>query len=135
MSAGGPPGPSPEQMAQMQAAMAAEAQKRGMTPQQFQAQQRAQLEAEAKAAGMTLEQYINKLRQEAFLNHQRQMQAQAQAQQETGQEEEGTQVPIQNTGTPNPQAVALANWLRSQDLKARTCILNGQRKDMFKGLS
>ncbi|CAN8102590.1 unnamed protein product [Discula destructiva] len=35
-------------------------------------------------------------------------------------------------GPPNPVAIALANFLRSQDLKTRTCILNGERKDMFK---
>ena len=159
MSAPPPPqqGPTPQQMQQMQAAMAAEAAKRGMTPQQFQAQQRAQLETEAKAAGMSMEQYINKLKAEAFANHQRQVQAQ-QAQQQaaaaqggqsaeaSGQQVQGQaqgqrpqqhaqHVPIQNTGTPNPQAVALAKWLRTQDLKTRTCILNGQRKDMFKGTS
>lgn len=36
-------------------------------------------------------------------------------------------------GPPNPVAIALANFLRSQDLKTRTCILNGERKDMFRG--
>jgi translocation protein SEC62 len=36
-------------------------------------------------------------------------------------------------GPPNPAAIAVANFLKSQDLKPRTCILNGQRKDMFKG--
>ena len=124
----GAAGPTPEQMQQMQAAIAAEAQKRGITVEEFQAQQKAALEAEAQQHGMSLEQYINKLRKEAFENHQKQMQAQAQ------QQQQGQQVPIQNTGTPDPKAVALANWLRSQDLKVRTCILNGQRKDMFRGM-
>jgi hypothetical protein len=32
-----------------------------------------------------------------------------------------------------PEAVAVAKFLRSQDLKTRVCILDGQRKDMFKG--
>ncbi|RMD40488.1 hypothetical protein DV735_g4642, partial [Chaetothyriales sp. CBS 134920] len=31
-----------------------------------------------------------------------------------------------------PEALALAKFLRSQNLKTRTCIFNGQRKDMFK---
>ncbi|MCJ1378700.1 Translocation protein S62 [Xylographa soralifera] len=130
--------PSPQQIAAMQQAMAAEAQKRGMTPQQFQAAQRAQLEADAKKAGLTFEQYINQLKQQAYQNHQRQQQL-AQQQVATGQQspatpgppQQGQQVPI-NPGTPDPRAVAVAKWLRSQDLKARACILNGQRKDMFK---
>ena len=137
--------PSPQQIAAMQQAMATEAQKRGMTPQQFQAAQRAQLEADAKKAGLTFEQYINQLKQQAYQNHQRQQQlAQqqlAQQQAAAGQQspttpgppQQGQQVPI-NPGTPDPRAVAVAKWLRSQDLKARTCILNGQRKDMFKGM-
>ncbi|MCJ1390952.1 Translocation protein S62 [Xylographa bjoerkii] len=129
--------PSPQQIAAMQQAMAAEAQKRGLTPQQFQAAQRAQLEADAKKAGLTFEQYINQLKQQAYQNHQRQQQLaqQAAAGQQSpttpGPPQQGQQVPI-NPGAPDPRAVALAKWLRSQDLKARTCILNGQRKDMFR---
>jgi translocation protein SEC62 len=38
-------------------------------------------------------------------------------------------------GPPNPVAIAMANFLRGQDLKLRTCILNGDRKDMFRGVS
>ncbi|MCJ1370475.1 Translocation protein S62 [Loxospora ochrophaea] len=132
MAAPPPPGqqPTPQQMAAMQQQIAAEAQKRGMTPQQFQQQQRQQLEADAKKAGMTFEQYINQLKQQAFENHQRQL---AQQQQGQGQPQQvpGQQVPI-NPGPPDPKALALAKWLRSQDLKPRTCILNGQRKDMFR---
>ncbi|MCJ1402098.1 Translocation protein S62 [Xylographa trunciseda] len=132
--------PSQQQIVAMQQAMAAEAFKRGMTPQQFQAAQRAQLEADAKKAGLTFEQYINQLKQQAYQNHQRQQQL-AQQQAASGQQspttpgppQQGQQVPI-NPGTPDPRAVALAKWLRSQDLKARTCILNGQRKDMFRGI-
>lgn len=36
-------------------------------------------------------------------------------------------------GPPNPKALAVANFLKGQELKPRTCILNGERKDMFKG--
>jgi translocation protein SEC62 len=32
-----------------------------------------------------------------------------------------------------PEALAVAKFLRGQDLKTRTCIFNGERKDMFKG--
>ena len=44
----------------------------------------------------------------------------------------GTAQPI-TPGPPNPAALAVATFLKNQDLKMRTCILNGQRKDMFKG--
>lgn len=123
----------------MQQQFMQEAQKRGMTPQQFQAWQRQQIENDAKKAGMSFEQYIEKLKRDAFEQHQKQQQlAQQQAmQQQSGQPSvpqgggQGQQVPIQ-PGAPDPKALALAKWLRSQDLKPRTCILNGQRKDMFR---
>ncbi len=133
---------SPQQIAAMQAQIAQEAQKRGMTPQQFQVWQRQQIEADAKKAGMTVEQYINNLKQQAIANHQRQQQmAQQMAQQQAAaqqsgqpqaQGQAGQQVPI-TPGPPDPKSIAVAKWLRGQDLKSRTCILNGQRKDMFKG--
>ena len=114
-----------------------------MTPQQLQAQQRREIEEAARREGVTFEQYITKLKQQAFENHQRQQQMAAQqaaAQQAQGgqsqppqvQGQQGQQVPIQ-PGAPDPKAQALAKWLRGQDLKSRTCILNGQRKDMFRG--
>ena len=138
-----PPGqqPSPQQLAAIQQQIAAEAQRRGMTPQQLQAQQRQQIQAEADKAGLTFDQYINKLKQQALENHQRQQQmAQQQTQNQAGQPQgqpqmqgqQGQQVPI-TPGAPDPRALALAKWLRSQDLKPRTCILNGQRKEMFRG--
>lgn len=37
-------------------------------------------------------------------------------------------------GPPNPVAIVMANFLRGQDLKPRTCILNGERKEMFRGM-
>jgi hypothetical protein len=43
------------------------------------------------------------------------------------------QVPVNPNNPPDPKALAVANWLRSQNLKPRTCIMDGQRKDMFKG--
>ncbi|KAL8929983.1 MAG: hypothetical protein Q9172_000215 [Xanthocarpia lactea] len=139
MSGPPPPGqqPSPQQMAAMQQQLAMEAQKRGMTPQQFQQWQRQQIENDAKKAGMTFEQYVNKLKQQAYEQHmaQQQQMAQQQAAQQSGQPQAqgqgGQQVPI-TPGAPDPKALALAKWLRGQDLKTRTCILNGQRKDMFR---
>ncbi|CUS10574.1 unnamed protein product [Tuber aestivum] len=38
----------------------------------------------------------------------------------------------QSPPTASPEALAVAEFLRSQDLKCRTCILQGQRKDLFK---
>ncbi len=132
-----PPQPTPEQMAMMQQQFASEAAKKGMTPQQFQAFQRKELEEQAKKAGLTFEQYVNKLRQQAFETHIRQQQAAQQQEQSSGgpvqtQSQQGQQVPI-TPGAPDPKAEALAKWLKGQDLKPRTCILNGQRKDMFRG--
>ncbi|KAL9103999.1 MAG: hypothetical protein Q9163_001019 [Psora crenata] len=133
------PGPTPQQLAAMHQQVALEAQKRGITPQELQAQQRKALEEEARKAGLPLNEYINRIKQQAWQNHQRQQQI-AQQQQANGQVAQGQpqmkggqgqQVPIQ-PGAPNPKAVAVAKWLRGQDLKTRTCILNGQRKDMFK---
>ncbi|KAL8677109.1 MAG: hypothetical protein Q9224_007221 [Gallowayella concinna] len=86
---------------------------------------------------MTFEQYVNKLKQQAYEQHmaQQQQMAQQQTAQQSGQPQAqgqgGQQVPI-TPGAPDPKAVALAKWLRGQDLKTRTCILNGQRKDMFR---
>ncbi|MCJ1263350.1 Translocation protein S62 [Lobaria immixta] len=130
--------PSPQQIAAMQQQITQEAQKRGMTPQQFQAWQRQQIEADAKKAGLSVDQYINQLKQQALQNHQRQQQLaqQQQAAQQSGQPQvqqgqAGQQVPI-TPGAPDPKGLAVAKWLRSHDLKTRTCILNGQRKDMFR---
>lgn len=94
------------------------------TPEQIQAMQR-QLAADAQKAGMSVPQFVEKLKAQAIAQQQAAQQQQAQAQQQQQQ-------PI-NPGPPNPAALAVANFLKSQDLKMRTCILNGQRKDMFKG--
>jgi translocation protein SEC62 len=40
--------------------------------------------------------------------------------------------PVQ-PGPPKPEALAVAKFLKTQDLKLRTCIFQGQRKDMFRG--
>lgn len=139
--------PSPEQMAAMQQQFAAEAAKRGMTPQQFAAKQREQLTADAAKLGLTTEQYVAQLRMRAMQAHQQQQKVQAEQQGEAapeGQEAPSPaphqhqhtttqQVPVNPNNPPDPKAVAVANWLRSQDLKPRTCIMDGQRKDMFKG--
>ncbi len=129
--------PTPQQIAAMQQQFAAEAQKKGMTPQEFANWQRQQLTADAAKQGLTVEQYVAKLKTQALEQHQQklaQQQQQAQQQHSTqqGQGQQAQQVPI-SPGAPDPKALAVAKWLRGQDLKSRTCILNGQRKDMFKG--
>ncbi|KAH8424787.1 Sec62 family protein translocation protein [Aspergillus melleus] len=138
--------PSPQQIAAMQQQFAAEAAKRGMTPEEFAKQQREQLNAEAQKHGMTTEQYVTQLRMRAMAAHKQQVEAQQQAQagspQQPGQPAQGQpqpqqqqtthQVPVNPSNPPDPKAIAVAQFLRSQNLKTRTCIMDGQRKDMFK---
>jgi translocation protein SEC62 len=144
-----PNGPSPEQMRQMQQQFLAEAAKKGMTPAQFQEHQRQQLAADAAKQGLTVEQYVNQLKQRAMQEHQmRQQQAQQNHAQGQGQgkgqgqtpgqahqhQHPPTQkIPVNPDVAPKPEALAVAKFLKSQDLKTRTCILDGQRKEMFKG--
>lgn len=139
-----PPGMTPQQIAalqqHMQQQIAAEAAKRGMTPEAFSQMQREQLNADAAKQGLTTEQYVNQMRTRAMQQRTAQQQAQAQGQgqgQGQGQPQPGQpqqqQVPVNPNNPPDPKAVAVAKWLRSQNLKTRTCILDGQRKDMFKG--
>jgi len=87
------------------------------TPEQIAVMQR-QLAAEAQKAGMSVPEFVQKMQQ-------------AQQQQAQATQQQQAQQPI-TPGPPNPAALAVANFLRSQDLKLRTCILDGQRKDMFK---
>lgn len=105
------------------------------TPEQIQAMQR-QLSIDAQKHGLTVPQFIEKLKQAQIQQAQQRQRAQAQGQAQ-GQPQPQAQLnqpqPIQ-PGPPNPAAIAVAKFLKSQDLKPRTCILNGQRKDMFKGM-
>lgn len=137
--------PTPEQIRAVQARIAAEAEKAGMTVPQFierqkalamqqqQGQQpspeqvrqmQAQIAAEAEKAGLTVPQYVERLKAQAMQQQQMRQQQQQGAQ-------PGKQVPIA-PGPPKPEGIAVAKFLRSQDLKLRTCIFNDQRKDMFK---
>lgn len=108
------------------------------TPEQIAAMQR-QLAIDAEKNGMTVPQFIERLKQQAMQQQMAQQRAQQagqpgaqQGQPQQGQPQQGQPQPIQ-PGPPKPEALALANFLKNQDLKTRTCILNGQRKDMFKG--
>ncbi|EEP81557.1 conserved hypothetical protein [Uncinocarpus reesii 1704] len=157
--------PSPQQIAAMQQQMAAEAAKRGMTPEEFANMQRQQLAQEAAKHGLTPEQYLSQLRAQAMQQH-RMQQMQQQAEQGHEHHEgcdhdhdhdhshdhgghehhEGCnhdhshdqpnqrRVPVTSGVEPDPKALAVANFLRSQNLKTRTCILDGRRREMFKGI-
>jgi hypothetical protein len=96
------------------------------TPAQIQAMQR-QLAIDAEKNGMTVPQFIE------FIKKKQQEAQMAQQQGGQQQQQQGQPQPI-TPGPPNPAALALAKFLKSQDLKPRTCILNGVRKDMFKGM-
>jgi translocation protein SEC62 len=94
----------------------------------------AQLAAEAQKAGLTVPQYVERLKAQAMQQHQmRQQMAQQPGSQQQSQPgaQPGQQVPIQ-PGPPKPEAIAVAKFLQSQNLKSRTCIFQEKRKDMFK---
>ncbi|PMD23124.1 translocation protein [Hyaloscypha hepaticicola] len=82
---------------------------------------------------MTVPEFVAKLKQQQLAMQQAQQQAAQQGgqPQPQGQPQQGAPQPI-TPGPPKPEALAVAKFLKSQDLKPRTCILNGQRKDMFK---
>ena len=90
------------------------------TAAQIQAMQR-QLAIDAGKNGMTVPQFIEFLKK-------KQQEAQT-AQQQGGQQQhqQGQPQPI-NPGPPNPAALAVAKFLKSQDLKERTCLLNRAEK-------
>ncbi|KAF5853340.1 hypothetical protein GGP41_001919 [Bipolaris sorokiniana] len=98
------------------------------TPEQIQ-QIQMQIAAEAQRHGISIQEYVQRMRQQAMAQQQMQMQAQMEAQQRAQQQQQ--QQPIQ-PGPPKPEAIALANWLKSQDLKPRTVVHDEKRKDMFR---
>ncbi|VBB73915.1 Putative translocation protein SEC62 [Podospora comata] len=116
------------------------------TPEQIQEMQR-RLAADAQAAGMTVPEFIEHIKRQQY-EHMMRMQQQAQQQQQQQQGGGGPQQQHQHQhqhqhgppaqaqpivpGPPNPLALVLAKFLRSQELKPRTVILNGERKDMFR---
>ncbi|KAL2278572.1 hypothetical protein FJTKL_14313 [Diaporthe vaccinii] len=134
--------PTPEQMAVIR---------------QFQQQMNQRVAQEAEKAGLTVPEFVQRMQQQQqavraqMLARQQQQQQQAGGPQQQGQQQgqgqpqgqpqgppqqmqgrpAGQPQPI-TPGPPNPVAISLANFLRGQDLKLRTCILNGERKDMFR---
>lgn len=113
--------PTPEQIAAMQRQLAMDAEKAGMTVPQFIEHIKAQQIARMQAAQQQAQQGGHQHQHSHPHQHQHQGGGQGQPQ------------PIV-PGPPNPVAIALATFLRSQPLKPRTVILNGERKDMFRGM-
>ncbi|KAL4918253.1 translocation protein Sec62-domain-containing protein [Aspergillus aurantiobrunneus] len=137
--------PSPQQLAAMQQQFAAEAAKRGLSPEEFAKQQRDQLATEAAKHGVSTEQYVAQLKMRAMAAQQKAAEVQRQLGKNPGSPQPGQpgqpgqgpqthsqQVPVNPNNPKDPKAIAVAQFLRSQNLKPRTCIMDGQRKDMFK---
>lgn len=91
----------------------------------------AQLAAEAQKAGLTVPQYIERMKAQMMQQAQQQQQQQRMQAQGPQGAQPGQQVPIQ-PGPPKPEAIAVANFLQNSELKMRTCIFQEKRKDMFK---
>lgn len=106
------------------------------TPEQIQEIQK-RIAIDAEKMGMTVPEFIEHIKKQAAENQARMRAAQASGQPvpgpQQGMPQKGRSQPV-TPGPPKPEALALAKFLRSQDLKPRTSILNGERKDMFKGL-
>lgn len=117
------------------------------TPEQIQEIQR-RIAADAQKAGLTVPQFLEQLKKQAAEQQARMRAAQAAGQPMPqgpgGQMMQGRPMPpgamqqrpqgkVMPSGPPSPAGLAVAKFLRGQDLKTRTCILNGERKDMFKG--
>jgi translocation protein SEC62 len=101
---------------------------------------------DADRMGITMDQYIAKLKEA----HAQQIEAQQRQQQaQQGGHQHGPNCdhdhdhehqhgppaqhqPVQ-PGPPKPEALALAAFLKNQNLKLRTCIFQEKRKDMFRG--
>jgi translocation protein SEC62 len=98
------------------------------TPEQIRQIQQ-QIAAEAEKNGMTVQEYVQELRKQAMMQQQAQMRAQQEAH---AQQQQQQQQPIQ-PGPPKPEAIAVANWLKTQELKPRTVVHDEKRKDMFRG--
>lgn len=100
------------------------------SPEQI-ANMRRQLAADADKAGMTVPDFVEHLKKQAT-----EQQAKMREQHPGGPMQEPTQQGVPQPilpGPPNPVAVKLAKFLKGQQLKSRISILNGERKEMFRG--
>lgn len=138
------PVPSPQEFGPqaIQQIVAEEAQKRGMTIPQFAASLKQQVGLEAAKVGMTPQQYVQMKQDDSRRQFMKQQQQGGQAPQDPAQrgplqgqtQQQGQRIPVNGTVEARPEALAVAKFLRAQNLKTRTCILHGRRKDMFKGM-
>ncbi|KAJ6086260.1 translocation protein Sec62 [Penicillium sp. IBT 16267x] len=136
---------TPEQ----RAFLTGKAAEKGMSLDAFLAEENAKFEAFAKSKGMSKEKLAQVLEEQRRAQGspqpgqpgQQQQPGQPGQQQQPGVSPNPQQGPPQqqmqrvavNPGQPaDPKALAVAKFLRSQALKSRTCILDGERKDMFK---
>jgi translocation protein SEC62 len=103
------------------------------TPEQIQQIQQ-HFREDAQRMGIAYEEYVTRLKAVAAQQQKAHAEAQAQAQAQAEQQGQEAQQPIQ-PGPPKPEALAVAKFLMGSDLKMRTCIFNGQRKEMFRGMS
>ena len=101
------------------------------TPEQIQMMQR-KITEDAQKAGMSVPQYLEHMKCQA----KQQQRAKTSGGGAGGPGGSGAPPPGAkpiHPGPPKPEALAVAKFLRSQELKLRTVILNGERKDMFRG--
>jgi translocation protein SEC62 len=116
------------------------------TPEQIETIQ-AHMRADAERLGLTWEQYVTKLREMAMRQQQAMMQQQQAQQAAQGGHVHGPncnhgpnghahgaqqQLQVPPGGPPKPEALAMANFLRGQPLKLRTCVFNEKKADMFR---
>ncbi|KAJ5223864.1 translocation protein S62 [Penicillium chermesinum] len=123
--------PSPQQIAAMQQQFAAEAAKRGLTPQEFAQKQREQLTADAAKLGLSPNNTSSSSARVPCSSTSNKWRPSVRAR-ALHSLQQTHQVPVNPNAPADPKALAVAKFLRSQNLKPRTCILDGQRKDMFK---
>lgn len=142
---------------QQLAFLTAKAAEQNLSLEDFMDKQQKALEKAAAEENMSPEAFAEKVRQGMIAKEKARieaMQAQQQGQGppqpgQPGQQQKPGQSPNPQQGPPqqqmqrvavspgqpvDPKALAVAKFLRSQALKPRTCILNGERKDMFKGM-
>jgi len=138
---------TPEQMQQIQQQFLAEAARQGLTPQEFSdrlrahamAQQQARMQAGGGGPGMPVQPgQMPPPGQGGPQGQQGQQQippagARSMPPPPGAQAMPGQQIPIQ-PGPPKPEAIELAKFLQSQNLKTRSCIFQEKRKELFKGM-
>jgi translocation protein SEC62 len=110
------------------------------TPEQIEAL-KAKIAQDAERAGMSVPEFVEQIKQaqaRMMAARQQQMAAAQQQQQQggAGPPQQGGPRPPGATpikpGPPKPEALAVATFLQGQDLKPRTSIFNGERKQMFR---